>query len=93
MAANGENQEEFKERERFQHLLEEHIKRQSKKIPEHGSYANPYPVEEPRDIVGFDKMIGRETEKVDPEADIEGDILILNPDKIGKHLPDIKFDK
>ena len=27
------------------------------------------------------------------ERDIEGDVLILDPSKPGKHLPDIKFDK
>lgn len=27
------------------------------------------------------------------DRDIEGDVLIIDPDKPGKRLPDIKFDK
>jgi hypothetical protein len=32
-------------------------------------------------------MLGRDQEKVDSDDDMEGDVLILNPAKIGKHLP------
>jgi hypothetical protein len=62
-------------------------------VPEHGAYENPYGPEEKRDVVSFDKMVGRDSGQIDPEADIEGDVLILHPDKIGKHLPEINFEK
>jgi hypothetical protein len=67
-------------------LLEEHIRRRNRKVPEAGDY-EPYVKDEPRDIVAFEKMLGRNQEKVDEDDDIEGDVLILNPAKIGKHLP------
>ena len=41
-------------------------------------------------------MLGREDPTKDimnEDAEIEGDVLILNPKKIGKHLPDLNFDK
>lgn len=93
MAGHGETQDEFKERENFKHLLEEHINRRNRKIPEHGSYEYPYLREEPRDVVAFEKMLGRITEQVGEEEDLEGDVLVLNPAKIGKHIPDIIFDR
>lgn len=43
--------------------------------------------------MAFDKMLGRDQEKVDSDDDMEGDVLILNPAKIGKHLPSIEFNK
>lgn len=46
-AGPGENQDEFKDRERFQYLLEEHLKRKNRKVPEHGSYEHPYAKDEP----------------------------------------------
>ena len=55
-------------------------------MPEAGDY-EPYVKDEPRDIVAFEKMLGRNQEKVDEDDDMEGDVLILNPAKIGKHLP------
>lgn len=63
-------------------------------MPEHGDYLQPYLKEEPKDIVAFEKMIGREPERdQDEEQDVEGDVLILNPEKIGKRLADIDFGK
>ena len=38
-------------------------------------------------------MLGRVDELIHEEDAIEGDVLILNPDKIGKHMPDLPFDK
>ena len=40
-------------------------------------------------------MVGREQfeEKHDELDDKQGDVLILDPEKLKKHLPDLKFDK
>jgi hypothetical protein len=93
MAGGGENQEEFAERMKFKYLLEEHIKRTNKKVPEAGDY-EPYVKEEPKNIIDFNKMQARDYPSKDlMEDDMEGDVLILNPEKFGKHLPDIKFEK
>jgi hypothetical protein len=32
-------------------------------------------------------------EKFGTEDDLEGDVLILDPEKLGKRLPDVNFDK
>jgi hypothetical protein len=46
-------------------------------------------------VIDFDKMNTRpfmdETKK--PDLDTDGDVLILDPEKLGKRLPDINFDK
>ena len=39
-------------------------------------------------------MVGREPPRdIDDEDDQEGDVLVLDPEKLQKHLPDIKFEK
>ena len=89
------NQQEFKEREEFKRLLEEHIKRKTERRPEAGDY--PLPLGMGDTLVGgtdFDKMLPRFTDDLlDDTADREGDVLILDPHKLGKHLPEINFDK
>ena len=93
MAGGRENQEEFAERMKFKYLLEEHIKRLNNKVPEHGDY-EPYVKEDPKNILDFDKMLARDDPSKDLlQEDLEGDVLILNPNKIGKHLQDIRFEK
>ena len=42
LGAKDETREEFAEREEFQRLLEEHIKRKQKRMPEHGDYEKPH---------------------------------------------------
>ena len=90
--AKDESPEDFKEREEFQEMLEAHIKRRNKRRPEHGDYEVERP-KEIQDIIGFDKMVGRDDGKeVDDQDDLEGDVLILDPDKLQKRLPNLKFD-
>ena len=61
LGAKDETKEEFAEREEFQRLLEEHIKRKQKRIPEHGDYDKPHTENEiPGANVEFSKQIGRE---------------------------------
>ena len=95
MGAKNETREEFAEREEFQRLLEEHIKRKQERRPEHGDYAKPYAeYEAPGANVEIAKMVGREAPRdIDDEDDQEGDVLVLDPEKLQKHLPDIKFEK
>mmetsp|Transcript_1685 Transcript_1685/g.2334 ORF Transcript_1685/g.2334 Transcript_1685/m.2334 type:complete len:405 (+) Transcript_1685:613-1827(+) len=95
MGAKDETREEFAEREEFQRLLEEHIKRKQERRPEHGDYAKPYKENEvPGVNVDFSKQVGREEPRdIDDEDDKEGDVLVLDPEKLQKHLPDIKFEK
>ena len=46
-------------------MLEAHIKRKNNRRPEHGDYEIERP-KEIRDMVGFDRMVGRDdTDKVD----------------------------
>ena len=76
--------------------MEEHIKRKHKRIPEHGDYVKPYEEHEiPGANVEFSKQVGRAQleQDSDGEDDKEGDILILDPEKLKKHLPDINFEK
>ena len=95
IGAKDETREEFAEREEFQALLEAHIKRKQERRPEHGDYAKPYTENEIEGAyVDFSKQAGREeTRDTDDTDDQEGDVLILDPEKLQKHLPDIKFEK
>jgi hypothetical protein len=92
--AKNENRDEYLERENLQFLLEEHLKRKVKK-PDPGTYDPRYPGEEPQDIVAFDKMVGRDDGKNDDDKELErdGDVLILDPEQIGRHIPGPDFDK
>ena len=64
-------------------------------MPEHGDYDNPYPEYEIEGAnIDFSKQVGREElREIDEMDEIEGDILILDPEKLKKRLPDIKFEK
>ncbi len=64
-------------------------------MPEHGDYEKPHKDNEIEGaFVDFAKQVGRE-EPRDPEDsdEQEGDILILDPEKLQKRLPDIKFER
>ena len=95
MGAKNETKEEFAEREEFQRLLEEHIVRIQKKVPEHGDYDKPHQEHEiPGVNVEFSKQMGREgPRETDDMDDQEGDVLILDPEKLQKRLPNINFEK
>jgi len=82
---------EFKEHQEFKHLLEEHIKRRDRR-PEHGEYENPFGPEEKIKGPDFSKGLP-DLFDLTQDEDIEGDILILDPMKLGKRLPNIKFEK
>lgn len=70
-------------------------------MPEHGDYEQPFMPEKPQDVIGFDKMLGRNgksdpddpSEYLKEDIDQEGDVLILDPEKLGKRLPNIQFEK
>ena len=90
--AKEESKAAFKEREEFQQMLEAHIKRRSNRRPEHGDY-EPDRKEEVKGMVDLDRMVGRFEEAAPEDVDeLEGDVLILDPDKLQKRLPNIKFD-
>ena len=87
------NATEFKEHSEFLHLLEEHLKRNERR-PEHGEYEKPYGPEKEVKVPIFDTQSGRydfEDDRLEMEK--EGDILILDPAKLGKRLPQIDFRK
>jgi hypothetical protein len=83
---------EFKERQEFKKMLEEHIQRTQNRKPEAGDY-DAQPVQE--NIPGplFDKMQERFQAVKNYDDDLEGDVLILDPEKLGKRLPGVQFDK
>ena len=61
MGAKDETREEFAEREEFQRLLEEHIIRKQKRMPEHGDYEKPHTENEIKGAnIDFDKQVGRD---------------------------------
>ena len=74
-------------------MLEAHIKRKNNRRPEHADY-DPYKKkEEVKGMVDLDRMLGRFEEKpLDEVDDLEGDVLVLDPEKLQKRLPNIKFD-
>ena len=73
-------------------MLEEHIQRTHNRRPEAGDYDRPE--EQIPGGLDFDKMMPRPFLVEDViDQELEGDILILDPDKLGKRLPDINFDK
>ena len=74
-------------------MLEAHIKRKNNRRPEHADY-DPYKKEEePKGMIELDRMVGRfEDLEADEIEDLEGDVLILDPEKLQKRLPNIKFD-
>ena len=44
-------------------------------------------------MIELDRMLGRfEDEEPNEIEDLEGDVLILDPEKLQKRLPNIKFD-
>jgi hypothetical protein len=74
-------------------MLVEHIKR-SDKVPAVGTY-NPQSPKTQIDI-DFSKApprIDEAKEAYEREQEKEGDVLLLDPNKPGKRLPDIKFEK
>jgi len=74
-------------------LLEEHLKRKDRR-PEHGDYENPFGPEKEVKVPIFDTQSGRQDFDDDRlELEQEGDILILDPAKLGKRLPQIDFKK
>lgn len=90
--------EEFRERQEFKRMLEEHIKRTQDRKPEAGDYDQPRGMADNLlpGVLDFEKMMPRPFLDDRPEGlddDLEGDVLILDPEKLGKRLPDIKFDK
>ena len=94
MGASNEDREGFAEREEFQRLLEEHIKRINERRPEHGDYEQPFKKNEIEGAyIDFDRQAGRDEKVIDSDSDQEGDVLILDPDKLQQKLPDIKFEK
>ena len=65
-------------------------------MPEHGDYEKPHTENEIKGAnIDFDKQVGRDDRdrEVDDLDDQEGDVLILDPEKLKKRLPDIKFEK
>lgn len=62
-------------------------------MPEHGDYEKPFAEYEIEGAnVDFSKQVGREEpKKLDDMDELEGDILILDPDKLKKRLPNLKF--
>lgn len=64
-------------------------------MPEHGDYEKPHTENKIQGVnIDFDKQVGREEPKLDgDEDDHEGDVLVLDPEKLQKRLPDIKFEK
>jgi len=87
-----ETKDEFKDREEFNHLLEEHMRRRDW-APDMGKYDPVNPNFQIQDHVGWDRMVGRDDEEIDKDADKEGDILILDPSKIGKRIPGFDIEK
>lgn len=91
--AKDEDSEAFKEREEFQQMLEAHIKRKNNRRPEHADYEPYKEKDEAKGLVELDRMLGRFEELPPDEVeDLEGDVLVLDPDKLQKRLPNIKFD-
>ncbi len=90
--AGGMNKKEFAQREEFLTLLDEHIKRTNNRRPEHGDYDAPFNPEKNLGTLNFDKMTFRYPQEIDDD-DIEGDVLILDPEKLGKRIQNILFDK
>lgn len=86
------NKKEFAQREEFLTLLDEHIKRTNNRRPEHGDYDAPFNSEKNLGTLNFDKMTFRYQQEIDDD-DIEGDVLILDPEKLGKRIQNILFDK
>ncbi len=87
------NATEFKEHSEFLHLLEEHLKRKDRR-PEHGDYEKPFGPEKEVKVPIFDNQSGRNDFEDDRfEIEQEGDVLILDPAKLGKRLPQIDFKK
>lgn len=85
--------DEFKDKEDFYNLLVEHLKR-ADKVPAVGQYDPRSP--KTQIDHDFSKVTGRvdeAKEAFEREQDLEGDVLLLDPQKPGKRLPDIKFEK
>lgn len=66
-----------------------------KRVPEHGDYEKPFAEYEIQGAnVEFSKQVGRdESNELDDMDELEGDILILDPDKLKKRLPNINFER
>ena len=95
MGRSNEDKNGYAEREEWLRLLDEHIIRKQRKRPEHGDYDNPHAEKKIEGaFVDFERQTGRLDEKMDDDMeDQEGDVLILDPEKLKKRLPDIKFEK
>lgn len=92
--ARNLSRDEFKDQEEFFNLLVEHNKRQEKR-PVVGQYD---PKSQDTQIeVDFSKAQGRGKDEMQEDLernmDKEGDVLILDPEKPKKRLPDIIFDR
>ncbi|CDW74037.1 UNKNOWN [Stylonychia lemnae] len=91
--ARNMSPEKFKQKEEFHDILVEHLQRLEKR-PAVGQYDPDRP--ETKFPIDFSKAQGREI-YIDPEhlkeMDIEGDVLILDPDKIRKRVPGVDFEK
>jgi len=54
------------------------------------------PDKEDNRAVDYDRMVGRDDKDEDllaDEKDMDGDVLVLDPEKIGKRLPNFQFEK
>lgn len=88
------SQKDFAEREEFLELLDAHLKRTNSRKPEHGDYLKPFAPEPYNGALLFDKMTERNPQEIFGfDDDIEGDVLVLDPSKIGKKLPNFLFEK
>jgi hypothetical protein len=89
----GMSKEKWEEHEQFMNLLSEHIRRLDR-APEAGEY-DPHQIETKLEV-DFSKAQPRFPE-VDldelVDMDKEGDVLILDPEKPQKRLPQVNFDK
>ena len=63
--------------------------------PEHGDYDYPHKENEIKGAnIELSKMVGRDAiEELDSEEEKEGDMLILDPEKPGRRLQNIQFEK
>ncbi len=83
----------FKDHEEFMEMLKEHKAREDK-IPAVGAYSPHEP--ETKIEIDFSKAVPREPFKDEglmEDQDVDGDVLILDPEKPKPHMPNINFDK